>query len=261
MLLTRTQVSVSTRTSSTGFSQETSILQRLAQQHRPIEAELTRAATSAVALTNVLPPRADPPPVTHAVASILAALQSSSSLVTVLLRTGRTSPSLASCLSTLRHTVVIVRGLKTEDLILDPCFRSQFVIPHAPPAYHEFLNTHVPAVLVGDAAHVHAVVSAVSSAIATVYKCTLDNTVPPWRKHSALLSKFVPSAFDDVVVDGAQSVASVLVGIDHVDAHETRTIAGALVDGMAKVLRDKRRLVDGGVSPRTVFLQEAVAAV
>ncbi len=239
------------------YSDEIHVLQRLASQHRPVEAELSRAASSAVALTSVLTNTSSLP---HAVAGILAARQASSSLVTVFLRTGRNSTSLASCLSTLRHTVIVVRGLKNEDVIIDPCFRSQFVIPHAPAAYHEFLNTHVPAVLVGTKDHVRAVVTAVASAVATVYKLQ-DRTLPPWRKRAALLSKFVPTSFDDQPVNGGAGgvLQGVLRGVGHVDdvGESPTMLVGALVDGMAHVLRGK----EGGMSPKTVFLQEAVVAL
>lgn len=242
------------------FVKETNALARLQSQATPIENELARVVESVAALTAVFSSSAE----TTAVAKLLATKYASAqSLVAVLLRTGHPGTSLASCLHTLRHTVIVVRGLAATDLLVDPSFRSQFYIPHAPAAYHEFLRNHVPAIFVGTESRARAVVDTLADVVAAVYKQHDDATLPPWRKRAALLSKFVPTAYDEATVMGDDQALLVDMTREEVGG-DSRAVCNALMDGMssliaaAKSRRLSKELQGEASSPRSVFLAHPV---
>lgn len=237
-------------------------MQRLQDHQTPIEKDLSHQVVSAQALAAVFSPTAD----TSTVAKLLATKYNTGSkhgLVAVFLRTGLPGTSLATCLHTLRHTVIVVRGLASTDLIVDPNFRSQFHIPHAPPAFHAFLSEHVPAVMVGTEARVRVMVDTLADVVAAVYRQQDDATLPPWRKRTALLSKFLPAVYEDVVVlgddDDTLAAATGKVGGDR------RAMCNALMDGMSSLIVAARRsgkqpALKEEESPRSVFLPQVVAA-
>lgn len=242
------------------FVKESTTLERLQSQQTPIEAEVGSVVESVTTLAAVFSSTTD----TTAVAKLLATkFASTHDLVSVILRTGLPGTSLASCLHTLRHTVIVVRGLASTDLLVDPNFRSQFHIPHAPPAYHAFLSQHVPAVMVGTVARVGAVVNTLADAVAAVYRQQDDVTLPPWRKRAALLSKFVPKAYEEVVVVGDDHKVLVAATTGKVDG-DSRAVCTALMDGMSSLIaaaRSRRASKDlrGPESPRSVFLHQVAA--
>lgn len=241
------------------FALQAKTLERLDAQKVPAEVELSNVVESVAALAAVFSSTAD----TATVAQLLATKYASThKLVAVLLRTGLPGTSLASCLHTLRHTVIVVRGLTSTDLLVDPNFRSQFYIPHAPPAYHEFLQRHVPAFIVGTEARVRAVVETLADVVSAVYKQQDDATLPPWRKRTALLSKFLPAAYAEVAV-GAGDHDALVAAMDEVGG-DARAACNALMDGMSSLLaaaKSRRASKDlRGSSPRSVFLDQPLQA-
>ncbi|KAI8472883.1 MAG: hypothetical protein J3K34DRAFT_519420 [Monoraphidium minutum] len=79
-----------------------------------------------------------------------------------------------------------------EPLIVEPCFREQFLIAHPTPAYQALLDA-VPLCFVGTAGRLEAAVGLLSRAMSAAFRGR-GLAVPPWRSKAALLSKWAPAA-------------------------------------------------------------------
>lgn len=77
-----------------------------------------------------------------------------------------------------------------EPLVVEPCFRDQFVIAHATPTYEALLES-LPLCFVGTVERLEKVVSLLCEEMAAALKAQ-GLTVPPWRSKQAMLSKWAP---------------------------------------------------------------------
>jgi len=154
--------------------------------------------------------------------SDLAALASRISAAGLAVSVRRGSPPAAPCdfLRHLRHTSLRVRAsprvaqalgcgcLGAPDVIVDPAFREQFLLPLADAAYDAVLDA-VPEVFVGTTATLTAVVAALCKKVASVFAAH-GVPLPPWRHEDAVLSKWMPRAgeerswFEDDFVEGKE---------------------------------------------------------
>lgn len=121
------------------------------------------------------------------------------------LRTTITNAS--TCFRQLGHEFLAVRGEPegSGEYIVEPHFREQFSIPHATPAYAELLAC-VPEEFVGESSRLVPVVEALCEAMAASFEaCGL--TLPPWRRTSSMLSKWLPARARDRLVPSSSGAS------------------------------------------------------
>ena len=100
------------------------------------------------------------------------------------------------CLQQLRHRFIVCVGalgapaLLPEPLVVEPCFREQFVIAQPTPAYAALLAA-APPCFVGPAPRLRAAVALLCGEMAAAFK-QQGLPVPPWRSKRAMLSKWAP---------------------------------------------------------------------
>ena len=98
----------------------------------------------------------------------------------------------------LRHEFLLVHGqgeYEGLEYVVDLAFRDQFEIPQPSSSYHELLGD-VPQVFVGPVSSLIPVVQIVCSEMAVSFTIR-GQTLPPWRKTEAILSKWLPQHVKD----------------------------------------------------------------
>lgn len=122
----------------------------------------------------------------------------------VWLRTGRPDCGGAGQVS-LRHTFVLASVPAGSDaapspelFVVDPCFRDSFQLPNATPEYQALWEA-LPALFVGTAEQLVPIVKLMCDQMQHVFADTASSC-PPWRTASCMLTKWLPSAADDVPV-------------------------------------------------------------
>ena len=104
----------------------------------------------------------------------------------------------SACFRNLRHEFLLVRGqgeYEGLEYVVDLAFRDQFEIPQPSSSYHELLGD-VPQVFVGPVSSLIPVVQIVCSEMAVSFTIR-GQTLPPWRKTEAILSKWLPQHVKD----------------------------------------------------------------
>lgn len=131
-----------------------------------------------------------------------------------------------SCLSKLRHTYIVcsgrVDGSEVHNCLLDPLFKDQFRIAHSTSSFLELLSL-LPLEFVGTQLRLKALADILCTGIAEAYS-QQQLPLPPWRKHDAMLSRWVvpelqspapalavlqqESLLPNVGIDGSQNQAN-----------------------------------------------------
>eukprot|EP01025_Chloroclados_australasicus_P032440 TRINITY_DN328_c1_g2_i19.p2 TRINITY_DN328_c1_g2~~TRINITY_DN328_c1_g2_i19.p2 ORF type:complete len:295 (-),score=47.49 TRINITY_DN328_c1_g2_i19:172-954(-) len=120
----------------------------------------------------------------------------------------------------------VVNKTVRKAYIIDPNFKSNFYISCASPQYKQILQS-VPEVFVGQASQLKGLIRLLCT---QVEKCFEDEGIytPPWRKESAMLSKWFPTRRLDM------DVSSQLGELQNKDS---RTISPASTDSIASSYR------------------------
>lgn len=115
-----------------------------------------------------------------------------------------------ACLRNLRHQFLSVTiqspGGGSVDYVVDPRFREQFEIAHATPRYSAVLAGLGPE-LVATPDRLHKVVELLCSELSRAFAET-GTPLPPWRQHTAMLSKWQPRRSEEVAVSAAARMSS-----------------------------------------------------
>lgn len=100
----------------------------------------------------------------------------------------------SDCFRALRHKFLVVRGageFEGVELIVEPGLRQHFAIPHPTPDYARVL-AHVPEVFVGPISRLVPLVQLLCALLADSFE-QQGLALPPWRRETAMLSKWVPN--------------------------------------------------------------------
>lgn len=107
-----------------------------------------------------------------------------------------------SCLQNLRHSFLILSPsahapharhgacYPSEEIVIDPTFKDNFVIAHPSPRYSAVLEA-VPVVFVGSLSRVQPLVAALCSEMALAFK-EAGSVMPPWRTTRSMMTKWMP---------------------------------------------------------------------
>eukprot|EP00877_Chromochloris_zofingiensis_P006603 jgi/Chrzof1/2196/Cz11g06010.t1 len=115
------------------------------------------------------------------------------------LRTGRVDNS--QRVKALRHTFVVVSlpGDGIEHLyVVDPCFKDQFKLANPTPYYTSLLSV-LPDLFVGAAEDLAPLVEFLCAEMKVAFLVS-GGQCPPWRQASFMMTKWLPSAADDLEV-------------------------------------------------------------
>ncbi|KAG1670299.1 hypothetical protein FOA52_003649 [Chlamydomonas sp. UWO 241] len=133
----------------------------------------------------------------------------------------------AECLHNLRHTHLLVTapGAPNEPFVVDPTFVEQFRIAKPTSRYTQVLEC-VPCVLVLPESQLVQLVHFMCIELANAFKAS-DAVIPPWRKLSSMLSKWLPRRAGDSALPRANPGAHHAEGGHAAHAHAHVCITAA----------------------------------
>lgn len=117
------------------------------------------------------------------------------------------------CLRNLRHSFlrVSLQG-KKRVYIVDPYFRNQFDVQHPTPQYIRLFNT-LPKIFVAPEDRVAQVVNLLCTEMLQVFKQS-GTTLPPWRKATAMITKWLPRKSTDELPAAAALASKLALSAD-----------------------------------------------
>ncbi|EFJ49897.1 hypothetical protein VOLCADRAFT_89362 [Volvox carteri f. nagariensis] len=99
----------------------------------------------------------------------------------------------SECFKSLRHAFILVRGtgeFRGMEFIVEPSLRQHFSIPHPSPEY-DYVLSRTPDVFVGGSCRLVPVVQLLCALMAYSFQ-RQGLPLPPWRKETAMMSKWMP---------------------------------------------------------------------
>lgn len=119
----------------------------------------------------------------------------------------------AACLQNLRHSFLILSPSAhsnsslqhTEEIVIDPSFRENFIIAHPSPRYCAVLDV-VPVVFIGTLSSVQPLVAVLCAEMAMAFK-EAGSVMPPWRSLRSMMTKWMPRKSLDLALPACGAAA------------------------------------------------------